>query len=449
MRVKFMRKNLKISLTGVILISVLHAFLHAQTTGPKKDIIIFKTNIEEMIFDRQDLLEPLKATENQVRELFSSLSGCNVYVLDYQLNEQNIVALLEKLKLFSGGGEIPANIEIGKTVFSKKDFAKIASSHLLVIPILNFYNIEEIQRDENISRYKTGIRFNYIIINSKEAAVLSTIVIQSTGYDEDKKKSILDALEDVPIQLNYGVRSLDVFSLADRIVEILDPEVVIKLGTDKGVNVGDEYAIMSLKAEEENAGSEIKESGLVIIHDKEENVSIGRVIYADEPFAIGTPVKEIPKLGLEMIPYVHVEIDFLGQAYYGWSGLKFVVTKGFFAIQPVVGMEIGLYPFERLQDELPLRVFAGIDFNIFLGRFQLIGMVAAGTEVITAMSSNSQGEGFDFSCFGLLGLATVSYLITRDLKLMLDLGYQAWFAYKDRYNSYEGWICGLGMGIKF
>jgi len=76
-------------------------------------------------------------------------------------------------------------------------------------------------------------------------------------------------------------------------------------------------------------------------------------------------------------------------------------------------------------------------------------MAAVGTQIMTALSPASTVDGFEFSYIGLAGIANISYLVTRDVKLILDLGYQAWFTVNDNYQSYEGWLVGAGIGIKF
>jgi len=450
MRIKYIGKKLKISFAGVIIISFCHYVLYADTMYAAKNIVIFSTYISDISSPTAGMNTSLKLLEKQVYKVFQGLSGFDVRLMDYSLAYQDLMLFLNQVKAYAADSqEISSPVEIGEQVFSGQDFSQIVNSHLVVIPILTSYNIEEVKNKEMPSKYKAFISITYTIVDVIKGTVISNIVLESIGYDEDSDRALDDAIEDIPIQLTYEVRNLDIFSLVDRIVEIIDPDVVIKLGKEKGVTVGDEYAILSSDAESIAGQTENKESGLIIIHDIEEKVSVGKVIYADKPLIIGTPVKEISRLGLTIVPYMHIEINFEKSLIYGFSGLKFILTKGFFAIQPVLCFEVGLYPFEQLENELPIRAYGGLDLNIYLGRFQLTVMAAVGTEILTALSADSRVDGFDFSSVGLAAIATISYLVTRDLRLMLDLGYQAWFALNDNYMSYEGWICGAGVGVKF
>jgi hypothetical protein len=450
MRLKYMGKKFKISFAGVIIISFCHYVLHAETMDTAKNIIIFDTYIGDSTIPEEEIDTSLKLLESRVQKIFLGLAGFDVRLMDYVLAYEDLMLFLNQVKIYTAGEqELASDVKVGEQIFSQQDFSQIIDSELVIIPLLTSLIREEVINEEMPSKYKVIVSITYTVIDIKNAVVLKNIVLESIGYDEDKDQALADALENIPLQLTYEVRSMDVFSLGAGIVEIIDPDVVIKLGKDAGVSVGDEYSILDSHTEDTAEQTENREKGLIIIHDIEEKVSIGKVIYADDPLTVGTTVKQISRLGLTVIPYVHVEIDFERFLFNGFSGLKFILTKGFFAIQPVLCFEFGLYPFERLEAELPLRAYGGLDFNIYLGRFQLAGMVAVGTEVVTALSADSRVEGFDFSSFGLAGIATISYLITRDLRLMLDLGYQAWFALNDNYMNYESLICGAGVGIKF
>jgi hypothetical protein len=445
-----MGKKLKISFAGVIIISLCQYILHAETTYTAKSIILFNTHRGDITIPEAEIDTPLALLESQVHKVFLGLSGFEARVMDYVLAYQDLPLFLNQIKEYSSGDrELTSGVEVGEQIFSQQDFREIIDSDLVVIPLLTSLIMEEVQNEEMPAKQKAVVTITYTIVDIKDAVVLKNIVLESIEYDADKEKALADALEDIPLQLTFEVRGMDIFLMGAKIVEIIDPDVVIKLGKDAGVSVGDEYAILGSDAEQDSEQTENKENGLIIIHDREEEVSIGRVIYADDPLIVGTPVKEINRLGLTVIPYIHVEIDFERLEYTGFSGIKMILTKGFFAIQPVLCFELGLYPFERLEAELPLRAYGGLDFNIFLGKFQLTGMVAVGTEVVTALSDDSHVDGFDFSSFGLSGIVTISYLITRDLRLLLDLGYQAWFALNDNYENYEGWLCGAGIGFKF
>ncbi|MBN1798638.1 MAG: hypothetical protein JW822_08665 [Spirochaetales bacterium] len=445
-----MGKKLKISFAGVMIISFCHYVLHADPMYDTNDIIIFSTYIGDISSPEPELDTTVKLLRQKVYEVFLGLSGFDVRLMDYYLAYQDLMLFLTQLKEYTADPEaIPAHVEIGDTVISQQDFRHIISSYLLVIPMLTSFTIEEVNKEEMRSKYKVFVSITYTIVNTEKGTILDTIVLESVGYDEEKDRALDDAMEDIPIQLAYEVRSLDIFSLMDRIVEIIDPDVVIKLGKDKGVSVGDEYAILGSDSENITGQQRTAEKGLIIIHDVEKDVSVGRVIYTDKPLSVGTPVKEIGRIGLTIVPYMHIEINFEDSEFSAFGGFKFILTEGFFSIQPVLCFEFGLYPFERLQDELPLRAYGGLDFNLYLGRFQLTGMAAVGTEIVTALSADSRVDGFDFSCLGLAGIATISYLITRDVRLLLDFGYQAWFALNDNYSSYEGWICGAGVGVKF
>jgi hypothetical protein len=450
MRVMYMCKKLKISIAGMLFLSLFQYLLHAQASTAEKNIIILKTSVGDVKTPEKDIKEPLAEIETKAKQVFAGLSRFSLVPLGYTLTVQDIPLLLGKLKTYAGGKtEVPATVQVGETAFPRSDFSLLLKSYLIVIPVLTAFTIEELHNQGNQTKYKVSLAASYTIVNTEKATVVSNIPLESIGYDADKDRAVQDAVEDIPIQLTYEVRSLDIFSLEDRIVELMDPDVAIRLGKEKGVTVGDEYAIMSSDQEDGNGQVKSRESGLIIIHNIEEKVSIGRVIYSDGPLTAGTPVKEIPRVGLEMIPYAHTEINFADLTYTGAAGLKFVITKGFFVIQPVFCFEVVLYPFERLQDVLPVRAYGGLDFNLYLGRFQLSGMVAVGTEIITALSPSSRVDGFEFSYMGLAGIANIGYLITRDVKIILDLGYQAWFPLNDNYVDYEGWVAGLGVGLKF
>ncbi len=435
----------------MLFLSLFQYLLHAQASSSvEKNIIILKTTVGDVSAPERDVKEPLGLIETKAKQVFSGLSRFNLVPLGYALSYQDIPPLLEKLKIFeSGKTEVPNTVQVGETSFSHADFTLLLKSYLIVIPMLTAFTIEELNNQGGQTNYKVGITVTYTIVNAENATVIANIPLESMGYDADKDRAVDDAVEDIPIQLTYEVRSLDIFSLEDRIVELMDPDVAIRLGREKGVAVGDEYAVISSDQEDGDGQAESRESGLIIIHNIEDKISVGRVIYADGPLLAGMPVKEIPRAGLEIIPYMHTEIDFTHSAYTGAAGLKFVVTKGFFVIQPVVCFEVVLYPFERLQNVLPVRAYGGLDINLYLGRFQLSGMVAVGAEVITALSPSSTVDGFKFSYLGLAGIANLGYLITRDVKIILDLGYQAWFPLSDKYVDYEGWVAGLGVGIKF
>jgi hypothetical protein len=237
----------------------------------------------------------------------------------------------------------------------------------------------------------------------------------------------------------------------------------MQLGRDMGVQVGDEYVVVE---QSEVAGfADEREDGLLLIKNVGPQISTGTVIYAGKTLSVGAQLREVPRLGVELSPYLKYLTYF--EPLDGWSfdasrdyttteaalavGAKAVGSRGFYNLRPFVGVQLNLDP----NLWFPVIAYAGGEYNIFLRRLTLTGSaaLAGGANVVVKLIEAEVSEEDEpwFTHYGIMMDAGLSFLVSRDVKIFANVGFEYLLGLADSvggpFQSFGGY--GFSAGATF
>jgi hypothetical protein len=219
-----------------------------------------------------------------------------------------------------------------------------------------------------------------------------------------------------------------------------------------GVKVGDEYLIMSSRVLK--SGKQVsEEKGLLIVRRVEDEISTARILYSSGAPQEGEQLQELPRLGIDATAFVHAALplgpspDYLLPIL---AGIRVGLSRGFYSLRPHVSIEMPLHLLTDTADiygGIPLNVSVGGEYNLYLGRLQLVPMAAIGVGM--AIPLRADGKEFQLTHFGGSAQLTATYLFNRDWKLAVEAGYLGWAAIASSGLAfYEGAFGGIGISRK-
>ena len=371
------------------------------------------------------------------------------------MEAEDLNAFIDKLKQFKGENvEIPEEVQMGREFFTEADLNRLIGSFIVVMPSVSNYILA--QKDDG--DYEATVKTAFNFINVHEGRTFAQFFVDTSGTDENPEQAVKEALDSIPLYLTYEIRKIPDFQLRTGILEAMGAEVILEFGRDMGITLGDEYLVVESRVLD-SGKTFSRETGLVIIKGVDDEVSVGKVIYSDGPLREGEQLRELPRLGMDTTPYVHATlVSFDGSTTPTFlAGFRQSITRGFYSFRPLVGLEM---PFIRnIAWGLPFNIYLGGEWDIYLGRFQIIPMVGAGIGGAYLWYF----EGTDVTKFLLThagGMAnlTLTYLFDNSLKLVLEGGYLHWFSLNPLtvisdssllFQSYSGIFVGGGISIKY
>jgi hypothetical protein len=276
--------------------------------------------------------------------------------------------------------------------------------------------------------------------------------IQTSGTDKNNQlQSISAAIQGIPMQLQFEIRKIPAFQINTRILAVSGSEIKLQLGQNMGIKKGDEYSVIVGGMVE--GFKDEREAGLIQIKDVGSEVSTGQVIYASGgTLAKDAQLREIPRLGVDFEPYLHI-IQSPGDTTTGATvpGMRAVVSRGFYGFRPYVGIQIPLGQIWNFGTifAIPVSVVAGGEYEMHLGRLTITPYGGVGVTYLYVSEAIS-GYGSDTNFFphvGAQAYVNLSYLITRDMRIYAEGGYEYWLHISQFFADYGG--LGLGAGVAF
>jgi len=421
----------------------------------KKDIAVFKLSYYKWSIPEA----VLGGIDEQIKGVFINIGRFNVLGMTQRLEEGDVNAFIDKIKEFKQAkAAIPEQVQMGKEFFTEADFNRLIGSFIVVIPAVSNYILE---REKN-KDYKATISTSFTFVNVEQASPFSQFFVETSGSDKNAEQAVKAAMDAIALQLTFQIRNIPEFQLKTGILEVKGAEVIFELGRDMGIKVGDEYVIIASRVLA-SGKMYAAEKGLLIVKEVSDEVSVGRVIYADNKPQVGDQLKEVPRLGFESFPYLHVALTGMseeGEAT-ALAGIRISPTRGFYDFRPILGFEI---PFIRnLLWGIPFNLYVGGEYNVYLGKLQVVPMASFGFGAaylwyLKYLGVEEKGDDFIFSHLGGTANLTLSYLLNRNIKLTLEGGYLYWFSLDPTsifmddsllFKSYGGPFVGAGVGIKF
>jgi hypothetical protein len=443
--------RLGLLLIGLLLFAVTAVF--PQVVSERKELAVFRLS-----YYRWDIPNAvLGGIDEEIRSVFINLGRFDVVGLTQRLEEGDVNEFIDKIKQYKEQQvEIPEEVQMGQAFFTRADFDRLVGSFIVVMPSVANYVVTRL----GAKNYQANIKTSFTFINVEEGRTFAQAFVDTEGKEETAELAIKEALDKIPMQLTYEVRKIPAFQIKTGILEVRGSEVILELGRDLGLKVGDEFVIVSSRILE--SGKTLsQENGLLVIKEVSDEVSVGKVIYARPQPQIGDQLQEIPRLGLDTSPYVHYAV---GLAYDRNGtviiGARQSFSRGFYSFRPLVGIEV---PFvANIAAGLPLNIYVGGEYDIYFGRFQIVPTAAFGVggAYLWYLRNRSDEDKFIMTYVGGNAGIMVNYLFHKNFRFSLEVGYLNWFSLvpvKDVYifkgkflfPDYDGAYLGAGLTIKY
>ncbi len=425
--------------------------LSAQEVSQKKDLALFQLGHSAWNLSQ----EVLAGVDEQIKSVFINMRRFNVIGMEHRLEAGDVSAFVEQIKaLKEENVEIPEEVQMGQEFFTAADLNRLVGSFIVVIPsVTNF-----ITKQEKDGTYKISLQTTFSFVNVEQGKSFAHAAVETSGSDDNLQTAIKDAMDAIPLQLTYQVRSIPEFQLKTGIVEVNGRKVVLVLGQDMGLKRGDEYAIVSSRIV--SSGKNLStEKGLVYIEEVGDEASIGRLIYAEGGAHPGEELREIPRLGFESTPYLHLVSNASEEGMVALAGVRTSPIRGFGNFRPIVTLEV---PFIfSITGGLPFNVAVGGEYAMYLGRLQVTPSVSGGLGMFYLWyleDTSLSDKKFFLSHFGGTGNLSLAYMVNRNVRLSLDGGFLYWFSMDPTqvvadggllYKPYGGLFFGAGASIRF
>ncbi len=424
--------------------------LFGQVVSRKQEIAVFslgyyKSNIPADVLGNID---------EEIKGVFINIGRFDVLGMTQRLESEDINAFIDSIKAFKEENvEIPEEVQMGKEFFTAADLNRLIGSFIVVIPSVTSYSSEQLDNGE----YRAAVKTTFTFLNVENAKAFAHATVETEAQDESLSKAIRAAINGIPLQLTYEIRKIAEFQLKTGILEVSGSEIIMELGRDLGIKKGDEFVIVTSRVLD-SGKTLTQEKGLIIIKEISEEVSIGKIIYAQGGAQVGEQLNEVPRLGFESAPYVHVTLPSeQGDDSVVLIGLRQTVIRGFYDFRPIFGVEVPVIA--NILWGIPFNLYMGGEWNNYLGRVQITPMAAVGMAAAYLWYLQDDGDPvFIFTHLGGMAQLNISYLVNKDIKFVLEGGYLHWFSMDPTrvlfdepllFHDYNGFFAGGGISIKY
>ncbi len=413
---------------GAALLAVLLAItsVGAQEISEKKDIAVFNLSYSDYSIPSG----ALGLVDQSIQNVFVDLGRFNIIGMKYRLESNDIDEFISKIKeLKQENVEIPEEVRLGEETFTEADFNQLVGSFIVVVPVMSYYNVYEEGND-----YQAEIQTSFTFIKVDTAETFASFQIDTSASGDNSRDAVKSAVDMIPIQLQYELRSIPEFQLKTAIVDVVGNEYIMEFGSNMGVQIGDEY-VVTREQVLPSGYTRTEEVGLFVIKNVSEQVSTAKKIYSSEKTGIGDQMVEVPRLGFNGSLYAHVLKDDApeGTENRFVIGLSATATRGFYNWRPIVGAEVPLG--DNFLIWFPVMSYVGMEYNLRLGRLSIAPSAAVGLGAMVPIIGDEEfRENFDFlASFGGTAKISVNYLFNRDLMLNLNAGYSMYVGLFDDF----------------
>jgi hypothetical protein len=423
-------------------------FGFSQEVSEKKDVSVF--NLSYYSFRIPDRV--LANIDASIRGVFVNMGRFKILQVTKNFdNHADLQSFLDEIrKMKEEKMEIPNEVAYGRMTFSEDDYNQLVSSFIVIIPELLTYTSEE--NDKGV--FEVNLKTSYSVLDASTMEVIAQPIIDSNGSDTKSSSQALEsAISSMTAMLTYEVKKIPIFTLKTGVLEVNGAKMTLEKGRDMGILPGFEFEIISTQVLSSGKKKDISD-GLVIVSDVFEEVSDAVVIYG-EPKE-GDQLKEVPRVGVDFTLFYRGVYELDTRDILSLFGFKATLALGVFGVRPVIEMEIpffdvyGIGGFILLAG-IPMNIHIGAEFPIYIGRLQLSPTLMFGLGGIVTYEPHNDQYFFP-THFGPTAYMNISYLVTRDTKLSVDIGYKFMFSILSEFltsiRSYSGPLFGAGVTFK-
>jgi len=423
----------------------------SQEVSEKKDISVF--NLSYYDWDIPDFA--LGSIDSEIRSVFINIGRFRVLEVRKNFaNDGDLQDFIRSLRQIKEKQvEIPEEVSYGHVLFTEADFEALVSSFIVIVPEVTYFNVEVKEDDEGeVTGYSTELKTSYSILDASTMEVVAKPSVESSGYDENERASIQDAITSIKSKLTFKIKSVPLFTLKTGVLVVYSGGITLEKGKNMGILPGYEFEIISSETIKPGLNRE-RHSGLVLVNSVSEEVSEATVLYGRPQE--GDQLKEVPRVGVDGSVYVHAMIEnFETNDLIFTAGIKGTLALAVYFIRPIIGLEIPIAPIvanEDLNDIIllvygfPLNIYLGAELNWYFGRLQVSPTLVAGVGIIAPYDDENEPA---LTNVGGKAYLALNYLVTRDVKISVDLGYAYWMNVSDLFLPYGGILAGANVVFK-
>lgn len=433
-----MFKKCRVIFILLILLAGIEGTVAQPVVSTKQDIAVFALGYYGWFIPTQ----ALGTIDLKIQEVFSKIGRFNVFGAAQRLSSNGVQQFIDSLRQAKQANFVlPEQYQFGEAFLTKAEFERMTGAFIVVVPVVTNYAL---YWDSKNGTWNCNITTGFTFIDvAHDAKVLSVESIDTSGSDKkSQNNAVMSAINSIPPELEYRIRSIEAFQISTRILEAKGSSVKIQLGTNMGLKKGDEYAIIqkqSVGGIEDN-----KEVGLIMITDVSQQLSTGKVLYNGGPLDINAQLKEIPRRGADLDLYVHTSG---GETL---PGFRATMSRGYYPIRPYVGIQMPVsLAFNFLSvTVIPVNAVFGAEFMMPMGRIHVAPYAGAGISYAHLIESLSGYESDYLSHIGFQAGARAGYLINRNTRVFIDAGLDYWLSLGWPFNDYGGITIGAGVTFK-
>jgi hypothetical protein len=421
----------------------------AQQVSEKKDIAVFKLSYYQ--WDIPDSV--LGGIDEELKGVFVNIGRFNVLGMTQRLEPGDLNAFIDKIKAYKEvRAEMPETVQMGHDFFTQADFERLVGSFIVVVPSVASYVLEV----ENSGEFHVTVKTSFSFVNVEEGKTFAQAFVETEGTEKSPDGAARSALDGIAMRLTYEIRKIPEFQLKTGVLEVKGSEVILELGRDMGIKVGDEYVLVASRvlASGKTLSSE---TGLLVIKEVSDEVSVGKLLYAHPRPEEGDQLREVPLLGLETTPYLHMAVGLLyDRPFTAMAGLRQSISRGFYGFRPIFALEVP-FIFDFL-GAVPVNLYLGGEYMLHLGRLSVAPMASlgiGGAYVWYLGDSATDEEKFAFTHFGAKANLSIAYLLNKKIRFTADVGYMNMFSFVPLkivndifFADYDGVFVGAGLTIK-
>ena len=409
-------------------------------------IVLRGTGVEryDQLFDRA-----FAAIESDIQEVFVSLGRFTVIGMQQRLTQESVSDFIDVLSEFQLNDQLPEPVLLGQQPFTEADFRRIAGDFIVIVPSVTWYDLNRTDSGDFIATIETSFSF----LDVATGRTFDQFSINTSGTSEDASGAVRQAVEEIPAELSFRVRSMERFRIRTGVLEVNGSEVLVEFGRDMGLVPGEEYAIIQDRVLA-NGRIVSGETGLLLIRDVQSDFSYAQILYAVPSVQPGDQLREVPRRGIETELYLDVMTDGVSNVTY-IAGLQGTVSRGFYDFRPFAAFEI---PFRGLVGNalLPMNLRLGGEWNLFLGRLRLTPSGSIGVGGAVPLSDDPVYDPFYLSHLGVSARISGSLMVTRDILVEVKTGLGWWQSLVstsaanpgNALSTYGGLIIGGGVTFK-
>ncbi|MCP5453278.1 MAG: hypothetical protein H7A27_04805 [Spirochaetaceae bacterium] len=433
------------AIVALLLVAAATAAFGQPEVSEKKEIAIFSLGFYGWDIPQ----ETLGTIDIDIQRVFLDLGRFTIFGMEKRFSTSDVdqfITILKQMK--ESTFVLPEKYQFGEAFLTEADFNRLVGSFIIAVPVVTSYNSQYVDNKE----WRTDIKTNVSFINVADGTMMGIANVETQGTSrETQYKSVQEAIDGIPMQLQYEIRKISQFQNVTRVLASGLGGVDIQLGSNMGIKKGDEYAIISV--EDLDGYLDEREVGLILIKDVGTTRSKGTILFSKAKVERDTRLREIPRLGSDMALYAH-SYSYI-DSYMGSSfviGARAEMTRGFYNLRPYAAVQAVLD-----SDMLfPINAIVGGQYSMFLRRLELGGRagVAGSTNIIVRLLQEEFATDDDewFTHYGVSAGGYLSYLVSRDFKVFAEAQFDYMLGILDplggAFSSYGGLQLGVGATFK-